>query len=217
VHTQVQHLGAVVQEISNCNILIDANGVLTAGNKSGASPGQSSLTDSASLLIQNITQCEVTVLRPYKALHIVNISDCTVRITPPVLGAVHVTSCLRLHLHMSSHQLRLHDSTYLHCHASVGSGPILEDCSNIVFHYDPTDKENQIRDAKDFNWLKNGVQSPNYTILECQPRMQIDNGIIAYDHLSTPNAKVIASNTNNTGAVDHGLTLESNGDDDDEL
>ena len=102
--------------------------------------------------------------RPYKAIHLLNITHCHVVVSQGVEGAIHVSSCGHLELVASCHQLRLHESQYLKCHVKVGSGPILEGCSNILFF--ASSKTDLVRDTKDFNWLRNGVPSPNYSIVD---------------------------------------------------
>jgi len=87
-----------------------------------------------------------------------------IRVAKSVEGAVHVTACHELELYAACHQLRMHESTILKCHVTVGSGPILEDCSGIVFYAANT--EDVVYDAKDFNWLRNGVPSPNFSIIK---------------------------------------------------
>jgi hypothetical protein len=88
-----------------------------------------------------------------------------VRVANAIDGAVHVTACREMELHATCHQLRMHESHDLKCHAMVGSGPILEDCTGIIFYV--SGQENDlVYDAKDFNWLRNGVPSPNFRIVE---------------------------------------------------
>lgn len=98
-------------------------------------------------------------------MHIQNVTNCVVRVANAIDGAVHVTACREMELHATCHQLRMHESNDLKCHAMVGSGPILEDCTGIIFH--ASGQENDlVYDAKDFNWLRNGVPSPNFRIVE---------------------------------------------------
>lgn len=58
----------------------------------------------------------------------------------------------------------MHDSRALKCRVTVGSGPILEDCTDILFY--ASSKNDMVHDAKDFNWLRNGVPSPNFCIVK---------------------------------------------------
>ena len=75
-----------------------------------------------------------------------------------------MTACKELKLYATCHQLRIHESNALKCHVSVGSGPILEDCNSIVFY--ASNPHDLVYDTKDFNWLRNGVPSPNFCIKE---------------------------------------------------
>ena len=71
----------------------------------------------------------------------------------------------------------------------VKSGPIIEHCSELVFRGDPIDVRgndggvndnddtggvchwdeaaNMYHDVKDFCWLRTGVPSPNFTVVQC--------------------------------------------------
>jgi len=102
--------------------------------------------------------------RPYKSIHLKNTRNCHVVILLPVEGAVHVTDCGQLVLTASCHQLRLHESRELQCHVMVGTSPILENCTDVVFY--ASSENDFVRDAKDFNWLRNGVPSPNFSIVD---------------------------------------------------
>jgi hypothetical protein len=98
------------------------------------------------------------------AFHLQNVINSRVVISQPIEGAIHITGCDHLELTASCHQLRLHESKNLRCHVQVGSGPILEDCTEIVFF--ASSDSDLVRDTKDFNWLRNGVPSPNYFIVD---------------------------------------------------
>jgi hypothetical protein len=113
-------------------------------------------------------------------------------------GAVHVTNCHVVTLVLSeTQQLRLHDSTDLTCHvpnpATIGA--ILEGCTRIVFVIPPSSSSVQqsaiasnyrpaedsrasaatrqptppLLDAKDFNWLRTGIPSPNFSVIVQEP------------------------------------------------
>lgn len=95
-------------------------------------------------------------------------------------GTVHVTNCHNLKLVLKeSQQLRLHDSTDLTCHVNATIGAILEGCTRIVFAIPPavsttsstlSSEQNETQvlllDAKDFDWLRTGVPSPNFKVIE---------------------------------------------------
>lgn len=85
-----------------------------------------------------------------------------------IQGAAHVTKCRHSVLTLRVQQLRLHESSDLTCRVAVSAGAILEECNRIAFfqiilaaastsHHHPLE-------VKDFDWLRNGIPSPNYTI-----------------------------------------------------
>lgn len=54
-----------------------------------------------------------------------------------------------------------------HQNVTVTSGIILEECKQIHFFHKPvTNNQQQQLDVKDFDWLRNNVPSPNYTMNE---------------------------------------------------
>ena len=122
-------------------------------------------------------------------LHLVDLSNVVVYVTQSMpSGTVHVTNCRHLELVLKeSQQLRLHDSTDLTCHVNATIGAILEGCTRIVFAIPPvvsttttsssmtllsTEQPQDERqglvllDAKDFDWLRTGVPSPNFKVIE---------------------------------------------------
>lgn len=106
-------------------------------------------------------------------MHIQNVTNCVIHITNTIDGAIHVTACQEMILNATCHQLRMHESTHLECHVMVGSGPILEDCTDIIFF--ACQESDLVYDAKDFNWLRNGVPSPNFRIVkESDEHMDLD-------------------------------------------
>jgi Tubulin binding cofactor C len=78
-----------------------------------------------------------------------------------IQGAVHVTNCHSSKLTLSAQQLRLHDCRDLACVVSVSAGAIMEGCQRMAFVNSASDHN---LDVKDFDWLRHGIQSPNYTI-----------------------------------------------------
>jgi hypothetical protein len=54
----------------------------------------------------------------------------------------------------------------------VSAGAILEECTRIVFS-----SSSQL-DVKDFDWLRNGVPSPNYTI---EQKIVLDKAVVKFD------------------------------------
>jgi hypothetical protein len=95
-----------------------------------------------------------------QALHIVESSHVTICVREPIQSAVHLTSCQHVQLTAVAQQLRLHLSTDLTCRVQLHAGAILEDCTRVVFF---VEKETGV-DVKDFNWLRTGIPSPNFSI-----------------------------------------------------
>jgi hypothetical protein len=97
------------------------------------------------------------------------VTDSTIRVRNPVKGAIHVTGCHTTALWSRSQQLRLHESTDLQCHSIVSAGAILEDCTRLFFWTLPS----SLLEVKDFNWLKQGIASPNYSIVEEEEKVNV--------------------------------------------
>ena len=94
-----------------------------------------------------------------QALHIVESSHLAICVREPIQSAVHITSCQHVQLTAVAQQLRLHESTDLTCRVQLHAGAILEDCTRVEFF---VEKETDV-DVKDFNWLRTGIPSPNFT------------------------------------------------------
>jgi hypothetical protein len=95
---------------------------------------------------------------PLQALHLVQTSKSTITVTEAISSAIHVTDCHGCSVNAHAQQLRLHESTDLTCHVELVAGAIMEDCTRLLFVSDNLD------DVKDFNWLRAGSKSPNYSI-----------------------------------------------------
>jgi hypothetical protein len=152
----------------------------------------SSASSSSSYLLQNLSN--VTILlhgssRP--SIHIQHIHNCKIYISEPTCGPIHVTDCHSSTLRCSCYQLRIHDSKDVTFQCWVRSGPIIEDCSGMIFEGDyyyleekndnddavniiNNDKggcgssgvgRNMYWDVKDFNWLRALRKSPNFTVI----------------------------------------------------
>jgi hypothetical protein len=160
----------------------------------------------------------------YKALHIQNVSFSTIHIAHAVEGALHVTACHDVELEACSHQLRIHASTFLKLTVHVQSGPILEDCHDVVFY--TTCKDDVVNDTKDFCWLRNGVPSPNFCIIlqqqetnensryDCKVGNGVDNENVTFtgkEESADEIAMVLANANLNT------VSVEENSNEEDEL
>ena len=135
-------------------------------------------------------------------------------ISQKVESAIHVSCCGHLELTASCHQLRLHESHHLQCHVKVGSGPILEGCSDILFF--ASSGTDLVRDTKDFNWLRNGVPSPNYSIVDTRiglSRTDLLSLTVVQDKSPIPTSNITSASRYNSGEGAEDTTDES----DDEL
>ena len=155
-----------------------------------------SSSSSSSYLLQNLSN--VTILlhgssRP--SVHIQHIHNCKIYISEPTCGPVHVTDCHSSTLRCSCYQLRIHDSKDVTFQCWVRSGPIIEDCTGMIFegdyyHLEENDDDDDVNinndnkgyggygsssssgvgrnmywDVKDFNWLRALRKSPNFTVI----------------------------------------------------
>lgn len=134
-------------------------------------------------LSHSFSSCRST--RQYQSIHIINATDCTITSHLAVSGPVHVTNCHGTTISTACRQLRIHDCTAVTFRVWVKSGPIIEHCSQMVFRGDPVDVRgggvddgnggvchwdedaNMYHDVKDFCWLRTGVPSPNFTVVQC--------------------------------------------------
>eukprot|EP00956_Cyclotella_meneghiniana_P001231 scaffold1351_cov57-Cyclotella_meneghiniana.AAC.4 len=126
-------------------------------------------TGTSSYLLQDLNNSTIIIQTALQSLHIQNINNC--KIYSSVLGPVHVTNCKNSEIRCSAYQLRIHDSKNVRFGVWVRSGPIIEDCSGIVFAGDFYRTENcpgrnMYWDVKDFNWLRSLKKSPNFTVIE---------------------------------------------------
>jgi hypothetical protein len=103
-----------------------------------------------------------------QALQLLDTTHTTIDLQyAPIQSAVHVTGCHHLTLLcLESQQVRLHESTHLTIHIhNCSASAILEDCSDILFVVtQQQQQQQQTFEAKDFNWLRMGIPSPNFRI-----------------------------------------------------
>lgn len=115
------------------------------------------------LLLYIVTHSLYFVLRfirdgSFQAVHMLNVSDSTIRFRKKVVGAVHVTECHDTVIEVQCQQLRIHESNNLQCLVHVSAGAILEDSHAVTFVV-----SSEIV-VKDFSFLNQGAVSPNYAI-----------------------------------------------------
>ncbi|KAL3804845.1 hypothetical protein HJC23_006617 [Cyclotella cryptica] len=187
----------VIENKSNCIIEILSDGSLTlrdeadphehwkfyaiprpypASPSSDLAPEKSTPPEGpSSYLLQNLTDTTVILHPELQSLHIQNIHHC--KIYSVVLGPVHVTNCHDSTIRCSAYQLRVHDSKNVKFGVWVRSGPIIEDCTAMVFagdfYHTGGSKESEWRlgrnmygDVKDFNWLRSLRKSPNFVLMD---------------------------------------------------
>jgi hypothetical protein len=135
----------------------------------------SSSSGSMSYLLQNLTNVTILLHGSRPTLHIKNIHKCHIYVTEPTLGPVHITNCHSSQIRCSCYQLRIHDSINVKFGVWVRSGPIIENCKEMVFEGDyysgdggnngGVGKNNMYWDVKDFNWLRALRKSPNFVVV----------------------------------------------------
>ena len=140
-------------------------------NSTQQSNAASLSSDGSSFLLQNLTNVTILLHGSRPTLHIKNIHNCHIYVTEPTLGPVHLTNCHSSEIRCSCYQLRIHDSTNVKFGVWVRSGPIIENCKEMVFegNYYSGDEsgvgKNMFRDVKDFNWLRTLRKSPNFVVI----------------------------------------------------
>lgn len=125
----------------------------------------------------NLEGCTVTVEECFTALHISNLSECNV-VVSPTNGSVWVDKCRGCDFTLGGHQVRIHETHDTTFRVIARSDPIIEDCTGLVFSpntkasredlslcgIDPDNKEHAEcwKHVKDFKWLSSDKQSPNW-------------------------------------------------------
>lgn len=108
--------------------------------------------------------------KPLVTLHIVQANCTKIFVQGDSLRAIHVTDCHNgSSIHACAQQLRLHESTDLTCTVDLAAGAILEDCTRLVFCNTSTTAAGNSLEVKDFNWLRTGIPSPNFKIIQAEP------------------------------------------------
>ncbi|KAK4176490.1 tubulin binding cofactor C-domain-containing protein [Triangularia setosa] len=112
---------------------------------------------------------EASRASPFASLALRDISNSVI-IAGHVDGPVHITGLRRCKVVVTARQVRIHDCTEVDFYLWVTSEPIIEGCKNVRFAPLPelwgVEKvENKWEEVKDFLWLKQGEQSPNWGVL----------------------------------------------------
>lgn len=109
---------------------------------------------SAVLLMKNLQNCTIQIHKVLEALHLVHIISTKVVVINPIASSIHITDCHDCSIQGKSQQLRIHDSQNLSINVDLIAGAILEGSHDIVFQ--------RVVEVKDFDWLREGMASPNF-------------------------------------------------------
>jgi hypothetical protein len=137
--------------------------------------------------LKNLTNCTVYLLDSFGALRLQGLKNCTIYALT-VAGPTYVEQCVNTSVRVVCRQLRIHDCVDVNFKVWTVTGPIIEDCKGMNFgKYDVNysnehcfddcltfsglgavreKQENAYHEVKDFKWLKNGVKSPNWNLIE---------------------------------------------------
>lgn len=137
------------------------------------------------VLLTELSNCKIKLYGSPNTLRLTKARSCTV-LCGPVSTSVFVEDCSECVLAVACQQLRVHTTRDTRIFLQVTSRAIVEDCSGIQFapytwNYPGIDKDfegsgldkskNNWNDVDDFNWLAQGVASPNWSILPEEERM----------------------------------------------
>jgi Tubulin binding cofactor C len=189
-NSQSVTLQSCLKDLFNVQIMVGASGNVTVqSQQQDQTPSAIPLTIRAGtpLHLWNLTGCHVTVqLQPLPALYLIGLTETTVIVSSSVASAVHITDCHKSVLQMVhvAQQMRIHKSNQLSINLSqpwTQGAIIMEDSKQLEFQVqvsttdssdeaeeEEEDKSNNayhhLLDVKDFNWLRTGIPSPNFTV-----------------------------------------------------
>eukprot|EP00727_Mastigamoeba_balamuthi_P000874 m51a1_g10784 hypothetical protein (337) ;mRNA; f:56966-58127 len=129
--------------------------------------------------LEGLEDCVVYVRRPCAALRAAGLARCAVHCAA-VAGSVLLDRCVACEVSAAARQVRVHECASCTLWLCPTSGPIIEQCSALVFgpyavEYEGRDEdlaalglpragEGAWRDVEDFSWLKQGLRSPNWSL-----------------------------------------------------
>lgn len=162
----------MIADEANMHILLP----ISASNSTGSGT-LSNLTHCIVDLDHHNTDATYSDRRSLQTLTLKSIKDCLL-ICGHVTGATHITNLTNCTIVVSTHQLRVHNSSNCSIYTLCTSRPIIEDCTGIRFAPLPAyylitqdeSKMNQWQNVDDFKWLR-AEQSPNWSILPQEARM----------------------------------------------
>lgn len=138
------------------------------------------------VLLSDLIRCTIRIYGTPSTLHMVNLKQCTI-LVGPVTSSVFVHDCNECVFAFACQQLRLHSSIDCTIYLHVTSRAIIEDCSRIrvapynwtyedqTSHFNLAGLDQKINNwncIDDFNWLSSEKQSPNWSILEPELRVE---------------------------------------------
>lgn len=164
------HSADVVDGDVSATAISDRDGervVLSAGD----------LTD-RHLSLNSLSGCRVGVVGAGGAatVHVTHARNCLL-LLGSVQQSVMLDECHHCHLAVSCQQLRVHASSHCQLYVEVSSGPVLENCTDIVVApfplcLTPVDRRgaspastNRWSEVQDFNWLSRTQPSPHWRIM----------------------------------------------------
>ena len=138
------------------------------------------------ILIENIKNCNIFLLKDFKACYINKCENCNIYLGC-ICGGTHITNCINSNIYSITHQLRIHETRKSNFYVMINSNPIIEHSCENIFHplkikyegYENNlkisgldEKNNKWNQVQDFQWLKKD-KSPNFEIDDTNELIQI--------------------------------------------
>ena len=137
------------------------------------------------VVLSSLNRCRVIIHGSPSTVHITSVRDCVV-LCGPTSGSVFVDDCEASTVVVACQQLRVHRTSGTSFYLHVTSRAIIEDCSMVQFapyNWTYTDLDEDFEKAgldrarnnwnaiDDFNWLAADKQSPNWSVMDKDPRI----------------------------------------------
>ncbi|KAK3990886.1 tubulin binding cofactor C-domain-containing protein [Cladorrhinum sp. PSN332] len=146
--------------------------ILPASASHATSAGQ--LTDLKNCVVDMSTPTAREGGTPFASLALKSIESCLI-VAGHVDGPVHITGIKNSVIVVAARQVRIHECEGVDVYLYVASHPIIEHCVGMRFAPAPGEfltaenetegKKNEWEKVDDFNWLKEGVRSPNWGVI----------------------------------------------------
>lgn len=165
------------EQVINVNEISEADLIIKDLNNFTKKYNQEEISGKNNLLIENINNCNITILYNFKACYINNCEKCNIYLGS-ISGGTHITNCKESNFYLMTHQLRVHQTTKTHFFVLINSNPIIENSKENIFHplkikykeYENNlkisglnEENNKWNLVQDFQWLKKD-KSPNFDI-----------------------------------------------------